>query len=85
MKIYMVEGQTGEYSDHREWPVKAFVSEKRAADFVLAVTAEYHRVGGENFRYYHGGAEANRLDPDMQVDYTGTTYSFYSVELDTEE
>ncbi len=90
MIIYIVEGRTGEYSDHREWPVKAFVSEEKAQEFVEKVSEEYRKIrdsyggGGDRFWYsrWLRDGEQNPLDPDMQTDYTGTTYSYYSVELD---
>ena len=91
--IYVVEGQTGEYSDHCKWPVRAFVSEKRAKRFVEEVSQEYRKL---KQRYYVDGGpagwyfkmkdaeEQNPLDPNMQTDYTGTTYSYYPIELDEE-
>ena len=94
MIIYVVEGQTGEYSDHREWPVKAFVSEKKAKEFVLKVSEEYRRIRQKYDRYcndrfwYHNWdreKDQNLLDPYMEADYTGTTYSYYFIELDKEE
>lgn len=33
--IFVVEGNTGEYSDHIEWPVKAYTSEDAAKEMVL--------------------------------------------------
>lgn len=34
MKIFLVIGSSGSYSDHAEWPVKAFMNEDRAKAFV---------------------------------------------------
>ena len=31
-KVYVVEGSTGEYSDHREWPVAAYMREDLARE-----------------------------------------------------
>lgn len=44
MKIYVVIGATGEYSDHIEWPVKALVDEQDAKYFVELVSAEARAV-----------------------------------------
>lgn len=90
-KIYVVEGSTGEYSDHREWPVRAFVSENKAQDFVEAVSAEYRKLvnkygGLSDLRWdMVKGKISNPLDPRMEVDYTGTNYSYFPIDLDEEE
>lgn len=89
--IYVVEGQTGEYSDNRNWPVRAFISEKRAKDFVIKLSDEYRKMrikyGGGDYWYHYWDSEKdpNPLDPDMLVDYVGVEYSYYSVELDEYE
>lgn len=90
-KIYVVEGSTGEYSDHCEWPVRAFVSEKKAKEFVERVSAEYRKLVNK----YGNAREArfkmmekdikNPLDPNMQIDYTGTNYNYFSIDLDEKE
>ena len=36
MKIYLVIGSRGEYSDHQEWPIKAFKEKDKAQQFVDA-------------------------------------------------
>ena len=43
-KVYICIGSTGEYSDHREWYVKAFANEVKCKDFVDAVSAAYRVV-----------------------------------------
>lgn len=40
MKIYIVCGTSGEYSDRSEWIVKAFFNKKRAEKLVLDANAE---------------------------------------------
>lgn len=42
--IYVVEGSCGEYSDHVDWLVKAFVDEEAAKQFVLACTAQGKQI-----------------------------------------
>lgn len=87
MKIYVVEGHTGEYSDRNDWPVKAFVHEPAAQAFVDACTKEilpyniknkYDAVNWERIRN-----AKSPLDPNLQIDYTGTHYDYYEVELET--
>jgi hypothetical protein len=92
MKIFVVFGQTGEYSDHMEWPVKAFVSEEEAKLFVENVTSEYYRLkqkyGGNKSKYsswiykMYDADDSNLLDPKMRTDYTGTSYRYFEMELD---
>lgn len=84
MTIYIVEGSTGEYSDRREWSVKAFRSQEKAEAYVTLCEAwlREHRVNDDNFgidRYELMGK--NPHDPNMQIDYTGTRYYYYEVEL----
>ena len=76
----MVMGSTGEYSDHREWMVRAFTTESAAKDFVKRVTQRAQEV----ISRYEGGYMpdgVNELDPNMRVDYTGVNYSYEKCEL----
>ena len=89
MKIFVVFGQTGEYSDYREWPVKAFVCEEKTKKFMEDVTAEYKRLRdkyskGRYDSWSYRVEEVERLDPKMETDYTGTTYHYFEMELDAE-
>lgn len=80
MEIYVVVGTTGEYSDRREWAVKAFSNEDRAKDFVLEAT----KIAKELFvskKRYSDDMESP-LDPEIQMDYTGTDYFYYTVNLE---
>jgi len=86
MTIYVVQGSTGEYSDHVEWLVKAFYQEKQAQDFVneLDKVADMinERIKKQGFiQYYSNKDNFNPLDPQFRVDYTGTNYTYYPVEL----
>lgn len=91
-KIYVVEGSTGEYSDHDEWMVKAFTAESVAREFVEKCTEEANRVQSEiqikTGRWYVSVTDfeeyniaKNKYDPDMRVDYTGVNYNISCVEL----
>lgn len=89
--IYVVEGQTGEYSDHNEWPVKAFVNEEAAKTLVLNAQARAREIEIEknNQDFSDGGwytnpkpsRFVNQFDPNMSMDYTGTQYIYYPIEL----
>jgi hypothetical protein len=88
-EIYVVFGQTGEYTDHRDWPVKAFIFEQSAKDFVEKVSEEYRRLkvkysssGSMWFWYMRDKGDFNSLDPRMETDYTGTEYYYFPVDLE---
>lgn len=92
MNVYVVMGVTGEYSDRREWPVKAFLSQPRAEHLSDVATAEANRIQKEResvYGYYSAQVEEdpslrNKHDPNMKMQYTGTDYYVLTVELDTE-
>lgn len=92
MKIYVVIGSTGEYSDRNEWLIKAFRDEEdakflvtnatnRANQIYTLATEEdwaFHKVyePDENPSYF------NEYDPSMQMEYTKTIYYYKEVELE---
>jgi len=87
MKIYVVQGSTGEYSDHREWLVKAFKSQEKAQDFVSFLDSKLLELGLKYESVYtHEDMEKEEkmmeFDPQFQFDYTGTMYSILEVELE---
>jgi hypothetical protein len=83
--VYVVMGSTGEYSDRTEWPVKAFMSEDAAKDLVLRADRRAkelaHEVQGMDYSKRNEMFKANELDPQIAIDYTGTTYYYMAVEL----
>lgn len=82
MKIYVVEGATGEYSDHREWPVKAYVSEDKAKQHVVKATQRGNEIFAQSGSKYGPHEGENEYDPNMRIDYTGVRYNYYEVELE---
>lgn len=96
MKIYIVMGTTGEYSDRSEWPVVAYQDEAMAQAHVLAATAEASRIQAalaatdSASRYTEEGRaqyleimKSSPYDPDLYIDYTGTSYYVMGAELQT--
>jgi hypothetical protein len=88
MKIYVVMGMCGEYSDRTEWPVKAFTDEGKGKALVENATrraAELKPIRDEN-PYFNDDkiAKQNEFDPGMKFDYTGTRYYLMPVEMDFE-
>ncbi len=85
MKIYVVSGSTGEYSDRSEWPVKAFASKEKAEELVAAATARAKQIEATRPSKYGLPAKGlNEFDPEMWMDYTGTSYEMAEVEFDAE-
>jgi hypothetical protein len=83
MKIYVVFGSTGEYSDRTEWPVKAFYDEDKAKELVENASEEADRIfANRENKYSRRNDESNKFDPDMRMDYTNTSYYFIAVELE---
>jgi hypothetical protein len=83
--VWILIGCTGEYSDYREWNAKAF-STKEETDRIRALAQEYadkiyaQKKDNGTF-YYHDGCD-NPHDPDMIMDYNGTTYRIEMLELE---
>lgn len=84
-KIYVVMGDTGEYSDATTWATKAFACREDADRFCKmlndwCVEQGVHTLEMGRTEYdvnYEGKCE---LDPDFQADYTGTCYNVLEVE-----
>jgi hypothetical protein len=81
--IFVVEGSTGEYSDHREWLVKAYTNETKAIEHILLASQEANKlfVKYNSDDYAYGDSLENKYDPYMQMDYTGVRYRYHSIEL----
>ncbi len=76
--VWLVQGSTGEYSDHTEWVVCAYTNEEQACEHVLLAQEwcnEHHTE-----RYTDVGKQ-NTYDHSCQIDYTGTRYCATKVML----
>ena len=74
-------GTTGEYSDREEWPVAAYKEDADAQIHVIKATTEarkYEKIRGNR---YGVKGRPNIYDPDLTMDYTGTSYFIYNVEI----
>lgn len=81
-KIFVVEGTTGEYSDRSEWPVMAYVDEEKAKEHVVNAERRAKELEATRRDYFDNVEKgANEFDPEMIMDYTGTSYYYYDVEL----
>ena len=87
MDIWIVEGSTGEYSDHREWILCAFTTEAAANALVLQASARARELQQKYPASYwfswdnDDGKERNEFDPQMEIDYTGVNYRTIKCEL----
>jgi hypothetical protein len=90
MPVYIVNGSTGEYSDHREWIVCGYAQHSMALLLVNRLTAAFQSVvavlGGNPYQWSIGMRErvADLLrehDPHLELDYTGVHYYVTECEL----
>lgn len=81
-KIWIVQGSTGEYSDHCEWIVGWYSNERDAqicVEFLSKLAREafkLHKKGA----YEAAGNLMAPFDLGFMVDYTGTNYACFPVE-----
>jgi hypothetical protein len=83
MKIYIVEGSTGEYADRRDWLVKGYFDRTKAEQHAIDAENWLKGYGIDNWCKNFGRIPVtNPYDPCMDVDYTGTMYYVVEVEVD---
>lgn len=81
MKIYLVEGSTGEYSDASDWIVCAYKSKEKAEEHAGNAERRAKELADTRESRYHVHAGSNEFDLHMRMDYTGTWYHVIEVEL----
>jgi len=92
MKIWVVMGGSGEYSDRREWPVRAYTDMAEVQRQILLLTGKGNELSAErdrlrdevSDRWWDFPSEEMRKtlpDPFIEFDYTGVSYFYYEVEL----
>jgi hypothetical protein len=75
MKIYLVEGQTGEYDEYSSWIAKAFKRKSSAVAFKKKLDAICETFGDVTIQNYPDLDELLRkVDTHGRTDYTGVTY-----------
>ncbi len=85
MKIYLVEGETGEYDDRHSWISKAFKSKESADKFASHLDLNITRdsMNGEWYDLRNEiEAKGKLIDPSFHCDYTGTSYCVIEMELE---
>jgi hypothetical protein len=78
VKIYVVMGSTGEYSDHSTWTVCAYQDKQRAEEHADLAMMEARKIREHDD--YFNSEDKNIYDPKMQMQYTGTDY--YTIDVD---
>ena len=84
-KIFVVMGSTGEYSDRTEWPVLAYTDEDLAKEHVVNADRRAKEIYATRKTRYGVEKGINEFDPDMDMNYTGTSYFLYTVDLITKK
>lgn len=83
--VYIIIGQTGEYSDNQNWSVIAYFDENKAKEHVLKAQQRANEIHVESEKsenkWKHIRENKNEFDPFMNMDYTGTTYYYDTVEI----
>lgn len=75
MKIYLVEGCTGEYEGYHSWIAKAFKQKSSAVAFKKKLDAICEAFGDVTIENYFDLGELLRaVDIHGDADYTGVTY-----------
>ena len=87
--IYIAQGTCGEYEDRMVWSVAAFMTLDMALEFVGRLNAKAKELGIHDRAAYdeqsmydqHVLSQMHVLDPQAQMDYTGTHYDLLTCEL----
>lgn len=85
-RVYIVRGDTGEYSDFQMWDVAAFHSEDNAKALAARLNGwltlnKLHRDQNNAGGYRSSREEKPPEDPGFQCDYTGAKYEVWSIEV----
>jgi len=81
MKIWIVEGTTGEYSDRDDWVVCAYTSQEKAENHASKAMRRAKEIQKDRLTRYSAPKSSNEFDPKMRMDYTGTEYYVIECEL----
>lgn len=77
--VYVVVGETGEYSDFHTWDVVSY-ADRSQAEFHLAALQEVTK-GCEDWDYDRQSEFKTTLDPFVDMDYNGVTYSIEVIKM----
>lgn len=77
--VWVVVGETGQYSDYTEWNVAGFETEQLAEEFKNLCQVEADKVNGQGWEVRDGFR--HKYDTQFYCDYTGTRYLVAMVEV----
>lgn len=80
---WVVQGNSGEYSDRCEWVVRVFMNEEKAKAFTESLL-DFVR-GSQTWSHEKRYNFKHPLDSDCRIDYTGCDYTYYLAEIDLDE
>lgn len=86
-KVFIIEGNTGEYSDRTNWMVGAYLDQGAAESRIEFLRSEITRLGlNKGFSYDweqrdKASKEMSEHDENFRCDYTGTHYYLLTVDL----
>lgn len=86
-KVWIVQGSTGEYSDHDEWVICAYRTQEQANTHAVLAAARAREIqkAADGEMVFSWDLERlgmfNEYDKDMRIDYTGVNYQVIEVEL----
>lgn len=78
--VFVVVGSTGEYSDHDEWYVAAYLNAREAKKHVLLAT-EAGNARMASIESHYDSRGATPYDKNFHSDYTGFNYTYAMIQL----
>lgn len=91
LNVYVVSGETGQYSGKCSWTVAGFLDKEQADTFCDRCNEWCKQLGFNTSQYIHLADYEDReaakhpLDPNFKCDYTGTEYTVFEIPLRVEE
>ena len=80
MRIYIVTGATGEYSDHFKWTIVGYLSEKLAKQHVSNALRRAEEIKKQYQYTFEIPPGINEFDPKMTID-REIEYDYYALEI----
>jgi hypothetical protein len=83
-KIYIVYGESGDYSDREKWLVKAFKTIKQAEEFIKDVETEANNILWDlkNKKIKRSDVIVNKYDSNFRIYGDHITYDYEELEIE---
>lgn len=83
MKVCVITGSTGEYSDRQVWIAGIMTEEKDAKDFCFRMNQRLRKADKMDWDERDDlTEELRKIDDRISIDYTGTTYDYEIMTMD---